>query len=57
MPEVIPLHFLSSPSDIELRTNNLAVLYEREAVSVLPAVASLKALRHVARRDPDARPW
>jgi tetratricopeptide (TPR) repeat protein len=33
-----------------------AWLIKRQAVSVLPALASLKALRHVARRDPGARP-
>jgi tetratricopeptide (TPR) repeat protein len=33
-----------------------AWLIKRQAVSVLPALASLKALRQVARRDPGARP-
>jgi CHAT domain-containing protein len=33
-----------------------AWLVKRQAVSVLPALASLKALRQVARRDPGARP-
>jgi tetratricopeptide (TPR) repeat protein len=33
-----------------------AWLIKRQAVSVLPAVASLKALRQMARRDPGARP-
>jgi CHAT domain-containing protein len=33
-----------------------AWLVKRQAVSVLPALASLKALRQVARRDPSARP-
>jgi CHAT domain-containing protein len=33
-----------------------AWLVKRQALSVLPALASLKALRQVARRDPGARP-
>jgi CHAT domain-containing protein/Tfp pilus assembly protein PilF len=33
-----------------------AWLIKRQAVSVLPALASLKALRQVSRRDPGARP-
>jgi tetratricopeptide (TPR) repeat protein len=33
-----------------------AWLIKRQAVSVLPALASLKALRQVARRDPGAKP-
>src|SRR5215831_15374365 len=33
-----------------------AWLIKRQAVSVLPALASLKALRQVVRRDPGARP-
>jgi CHAT domain-containing protein/tetratricopeptide (TPR) repeat protein len=33
-----------------------AWLIKRQAVSVLPALASLKVLRQVARRDPGARP-
>jgi CHAT domain-containing protein len=33
-----------------------AWLIKRQAVSLLPALASLKALRQVARRDPGARP-
>jgi tetratricopeptide (TPR) repeat protein len=33
-----------------------AWLIKRQAVSVLPALSSLKALRQVARRDPGARP-
>jgi CHAT domain-containing protein/Tfp pilus assembly protein PilF len=33
-----------------------AWLIKRQAVSVLPALASLKALRQVTRRDPGARP-
>jgi CHAT domain-containing protein len=35
---------------------DVAWLIKRQAVSVLPALASLKALRQVARRDPGARP-
>jgi tetratricopeptide (TPR) repeat protein len=35
---------------------NAAWLIKRQAVSVLPALSSLKALRQVARRDPGARP-
>jgi CHAT domain len=35
---------------------NAAWLIKRQAVSVLPAVASLKALRQVSRQEPGARP-
>jgi hypothetical protein len=62
-PTSLPFHLLvteKAATAIPLKDigsyRDAAWLIKRQAVSILPVLASLKALRQVARRDPGARP-